>query len=81
MLPNGENGNWRTPQQCRCVRASSPTAATADLIQREIIDLTAEAEYCASCSNVLGQGNGTAARTFVVETCRCVCDYLVLAIL
>jgi len=30
--------------------------------------------------NILGQGNGKAARMFVVETCCCVCNHLVLAI-
>ena len=80
MLPNGENKAWRPPQLRRFVRASSPAAATADLVRREIIDLTADAEYYGVCSNALGQGNGNAARVFVFEACCCVYSHPVPAI-
>jgi hypothetical protein len=38
----------------------------------EVIDLTGNTEQCAICENVLGEGDGEKARTFVLQTCHCV---------
>ena len=73
---NGMHETWR-PQTHRLGRDSSSAASTADLIRREVIDLTTDLEYCVVCSNVLGQSNGNAGRVFEFEDCGCVGLHLV----
>jgi len=41
----------------------------------ELIDLTSSTENCAICSNVLKQGEESAARAFVFKDCGCVCTH------
>ena len=36
------------------------------------IDLTSEAEHCALCSTILGEGSGKASLVYVLKDCRCV---------
>jgi hypothetical protein len=62
----------RPPRKRRRGRATSSAMKSAAPVQREVIDLTVNIEHCAICSNVLGQGDGSAARMFVFATCRCV---------
>ena len=42
----------------------------------ELVDLTDTTEHCAICTNALGQGNNDIARMFILNTCRCVRNYL-----
>jgi len=76
ISPNGNSRTWRSPQRGRDVRASSPAAAIADLVPQEIIDLTADGNVCAVCSHGVHEGNGNAARVFLLEVCGCVCTHL-----
>lgn len=78
VSPNGKSRTSRPAHRRGFVQATSPITAVEGLSQQEIIDLTKDAEYCADCSRVLGQGNGNAARVFVVvEACSYVCNHLV----
>lgn len=66
---NSEDSNFASPQKRHRSQAPSPAASPRRV---EIIDLTGNAEYCATCSNILGQGNDSAARIYIFSTCRCV---------
>jgi hypothetical protein len=71
-----EDGDLRPPRKRQQGRTTIPATKSTAPIQRDIIDLTANTEHCAICSNVLGQGDGHAARMFVFAICRCVCNCL-----
>jgi hypothetical protein len=71
-----EDRNLRPRRKRRRGQTTGTVTISAAPVQREFIDLTVNVEHCALCSNVLGQGDGHAARIFVFATCCCVCNCL-----
>lgn len=60
------------------LRTNLPARSEAShlAVRKEIIDLTADGDYCGICSRAFGQGSGDAARIFVFQTSCCVSWYL-----
>jgi hypothetical protein len=53
--------------------------ATMSLVTTTLhIDLTSEAEHCAMCSTILGEGSGKASLVYVLKDCRCVSLFILM---